>query len=129
MIKFLEILKRNARDRISTPLIKSNFIPIFLIYLRISKCFEEKKDKLLGYYHIIYEEYLESLLLIPHWILLPVKVITLLLFKLDQLNNNNLHWPTMKFIPGTIFCDLYQEIFSLLNTPVKYKYFFYYYSF
>lgn len=83
-----------------------------------SKYNEEKKDELLGYYHIIYEEFLESLFLIPQWILLPVKIITIILIKFDKLNQNELHWDNMKYIPGPVFCDLYNDIMSSLNIPV-----------
>ena len=81
---------------------------------------EEKKDELLGYYHIMYEEYLESLFLIPHWILLPIKILSYVCIKLDYLNTE-LHWNNMKYIPATMLCDLYKEIMNSLNQPVFIK--------
>ena len=83
-----------------------------------SKWNEEKKDELLGYYHIIYEEYLESLFLIPHWILLPIKFLSFVFIKLDKLDNG-LHWENRKYIPAAILCDLYKEAMDSMHFPVR----------
>ena len=76
----------------------------------------------MGYYHIIYEEFLESLFLIPHWILLPIKLLSFVFIKVDKLNNELL-WNDMKYIPATILCDLYKEVMSSMNFAVYSHYF------
>ena len=60
----------------------------------------EKKDDVLGNYYIIYEEFLESLMSIPSIILLPLKLISLGLYKIVKLLPEY-HWAEMKFSPFT----------------------------
>lgn len=81
----------------------------------------EKKDDVLGNYYIIYEEFLESLMNIPTIIILPVKLVSYLLWKLVKVLPNY-HWRGMKFSPCTFVYNQFMMKLKFLQNWINNTY-------